>query len=75
MSGGKDGFIFFSMGSVVKSTDIPEDVRKMFINAFSRIKQRVLWKWDGEMDDLPSNVKLGKWLPQQDILGMCVEGM
>ena len=40
------------------------------IKVFGSLKQRVLWKWDQEsMPDLPSNVKLSKWLPQQDILG------
>ena len=30
----------------------------------------MLWKWETEqMDDLPPNVKLSKWLPQQDVLG------
>jgi len=37
---------------------------------FSRLKQRVIWKWETEvMDDLPSNVLLSKWLPQNDVLG------
>jgi hypothetical protein len=43
---------------------------KAFLEAFSKLKQRVLWKW--ENDSLPgqsSNLKLGKWLPQSDILG------
>ena len=59
------------MGSVVKSKDMPEDTRKAFVNVFSRLKQRVLWKWDADMHDLPPNVKIGKWLPQQDLLGEC----
>lgn len=40
------------------------------MQVFGSLKQRVLWKWDKDtMDDLPPNVRLGKWLPQQDILG------
>lgn len=66
---GKDGFIFFSMGSIVQTKDLPEEYRKMFLQAFSKLKQRVLWKWDSEMTDLPQNVRLGSWLPQQDVLG------
>ena len=53
------------------SFKMPEKYRKMFIGAFSRLQQKVLWKWETEhMEDLPENVKLFKWLPQQDILGM-----
>ena len=49
---------------------MPEKIRKTLVNAFSKLKQRVIWKWETEtMPDLPPNVKLGKWLPQQDILG------
>ena len=48
---------------------MPEESRKVFVNVFSRLKQRVLWKWPTEMPDLPSNVKLSKWIPQQDVLG------
>ncbi|XP_068218461.1 UDP-glycosyltransferase UGT5-like [Palaemon carinicauda] len=67
---GEDGFIFFSLGSVVKPSNMPENYRKILVEAFRSLKQRVLWKWDEDtMEDLPPNVRLGKWLPQQDILG------
>jgi len=67
---GKDGFIYFSMGSAIKGNQMPEERRKIFLNVFSKLKQQVLWKWETEtMPDLPKNVKLSKWLPQQDLLG------
>ncbi|XP_069955022.1 UDP-glucosyltransferase 2 [Cherax quadricarinatus] len=67
---GDDGFIFFSLGSAVTPSDMPEEYRTVLIQVFASLKQRVLWKWDKDtMDDLPPNVRLGKWLPQQDILG------
>jgi hypothetical protein len=65
-----DGVIFFSLGSHVQGYLMPESKRNAFLAAFSKLKQRVLWKW--ESDTLPgqaSNVKFGKWLPQSDILG------
>jgi hypothetical protein len=52
---------------------MPESNRNAFLGAFSKLKQRVLWKW--ESDTLPgqlSNVKFGKWLPQSHILGKCL---
>ncbi|CAL4062136.1 unnamed protein product, partial [Meganyctiphanes norvegica] len=66
---GQEGFIFFSLGSVVKPSDMPENTRLILVKVLGSLKQRVLWKWDKDnMEDLPSNVKISKWLPQQDIL-------
>lgn len=49
---------------------MPEEKRQMFLNVFAKLKQQVLWKWESEsMPGLPKNVKLSKWLPQQDVLG------
>lgn len=50
---------------------MPVYLRKMLMTVFRNLPQRVLWKYEDEDDmlDLPSNVMLGKWLPQQDILG------
>jgi hypothetical protein len=65
-----DGVIYFSMGSHVQGYLMSESKRNAFLGAFSKLKQRVLWKW--ESDTLPgqvSNVKFGKWLSQSDILG------
>ena len=51
---------------------MPESKRNAFLGAFSKLKQRVLWKWESDtLPGQPSNVKLGKWLPQSDILGEC----
>ncbi|XP_066970092.1 uncharacterized protein [Macrobrachium rosenbergii] len=67
---GEDGFIFFSLGTAIKSADLPESHRQMLIKTFGSLRQRVLWKWDDEsMPGMPPNVRVAKWLPQQDILG------
>jgi len=68
LDGAKDGFILFSLGSVVRPEDMPEETRKAFLRVFSKLKQRVIWKWPLEMSDAPPNVKLLKWVPQQDVL-------
>ncbi|KAG8228493.1 UDP-glycosyltransferase [Ladona fulva] len=67
---GKDGVIYFSLGSVLKSANLPTETRDEFIAAFSELKQRVLWKWEGEspLPGQPKNLRLEKWLPQQDLL-------
>jgi hypothetical protein len=49
---------------------MPESKRNAFLKVFSMLKQQVLWKWETDsLPGQPGNVKLGKWLPQSDILG------
>lgn len=41
----------------------------LVLDAFRNIKQRVLWKFEDEsLADVPPNVMIRKWLPQNDIL-------
>ncbi|CAH0556951.1 unnamed protein product [Brassicogethes aeneus] len=65
----KDGVIYFSMGSVLKGSNLPKEKINIIIGAFKQLKQKVLWKWeDDKLAGKPDNVKIEKWLPQQDIL-------
>uniref|UniRef100_A0A671T3Z5 glucuronosyltransferase n=1 Tax=Sinocyclocheilus anshuiensis TaxID=1608454 RepID=A0A671T3Z5_9TELE len=65
---GEHGIVVFSLGSLVSS--MPKEKAAIFFKAFSMIPQRVLWRYTGEIpDDVPENVKLMKWLPQNDLLG------
>ncbi|CAN9497912.1 unnamed protein product [Ophioblennius macclurei] len=64
---GDDGFIVFTLGSMV--SEMPEKKTKQFIDAFRQIPQRVVWRYTGTLpDDMPKNVKVLKWLPQNDLL-------
>lgn len=66
----KEGVIYFSMGSNLKSKDLPIEKRNAILKVFSQLKENVLWKWEDDvLPGQPANVKLGKWMPQQDILG------
>lgn len=70
MDEAEHGVVFFSLGSNLKSKDMPKAKIDMFLNVFSKLKQRVLWKWEDEnMPRKPTNVFTGPWLPQTDILG------
>lgn len=67
-----NGFIFVSMGSSVRATNMPEMLRQLFLRVFAQLPYQVLWKWEfgsESMPDLPPNVRLERWLPQQDLLG------
>lgn len=68
---GDFGFIYVSMGSSVKAANMPENLRLLLVNTFAKLPYRVLWKYESTMNqnDLPSNVKISRWLPQQDVLG------
>jgi glucuronosyltransferase len=49
---------------------MPAETKRVFTSVFSKLKQKVLWKWETEdMEGKPANVMLKKWLPQQDVLG------
>ena len=48
---------------------MPKEKINVFIETFIELKMSVIWKWDAEVPNLPKNVKISPWLPQQDILG------
>ncbi|XP_053685917.1 UDP-glucosyltransferase 2-like [Sabethes cyaneus] len=69
MDGAEHGVIFFSLGTNIKSSSLPQETLDAVLNTLKKLKQRVIWKWDShDMPNKPSNVLLRKWLPQDDIL-------
>lgn len=65
----KHGVIYFSMGSNLQSKDLPKEKREAFVNAFSKLKENVIWKFeDDSFENKPKNVLISDWLPQNDIL-------
>uniref|UniRef100_A0A182P3N9 Uncharacterized protein n=1 Tax=Anopheles epiroticus TaxID=199890 RepID=A0A182P3N9_9DIPT len=66
---GRDGAIFISFGSNLRSSNLRQDKLDAILAMIRGLKQRVIWKWDqDEMPNKPSNVFIGKWLPQDAIL-------
>jgi glucuronosyltransferase len=49
---------------------MPNEDKQKLIRVFSKLKERVLWKSDDTTLQVPSNVLLKKFFPQQDLLGM-----
>jgi len=47
---------------------LPEHIKNVFKEALAQVPQRILWKYEGEMKDMPKNVMTKKWFPQRDIL-------
>lgn len=66
---GPEGAIFISFGSNLRSSNMRQDKLDAILTMIRGLKQRVIWKWDqDEMPNRPSNVFIGKWLPQDAIL-------
>ncbi|XP_050298918.1 UDP-glycosyltransferase UGT5-like isoform X4 [Anthonomus grandis grandis] len=68
MDNAKDGVIYFSMGSNLKSKDLPEATKNGIIKVLGKLKQRVIWKFEEDLPNKPANVLIQKWCPQADIL-------
>lgn len=48
---------------------MPKEKLHAFIEVFRGLKQKVLWKYEDEsIPNLPANVMIRKWLPQNDVL-------
>lgn len=64
------GVILFSLGSVVSEASLGADKLNNILDAFSKLKQRVIMKFDVDKYkiQLPVNVKVVKWFPQRDLL-------
>ncbi|CAG7786585.1 unnamed protein product [Allacma fusca] len=68
-SSGEFGVVIFSMGASFDAAVAKNLVPKLF-DAFSRLQQNVLVKIGTQaFFNVPSNVKLVQWFPQQDVLG------
>ncbi|XP_055535827.1 UDP-glucosyltransferase 2-like [Wyeomyia smithii] len=67
---GKKGAVLFSLGSNIRSDQLGREQQSMFIEAMRRIPDyNFLWKFESDLIfDLPKNVIIRKWLPQNDIL-------
>lgn len=60
-----DGALFFSLGSMIKATTMPQKKLDAILKVLGSIPRKVIWKW--EIDELPhkmDNVITRKWLPQ-----------
>ena len=62
------GIVLFSFGSF--ADHLPAELNQKLVSAFGQVKETVILKFRGTVNfPVPSNVKLLKWIHQNDILG------
>ncbi|XP_077289977.1 UDP-glycosyltransferase UGT5-like [Arctopsyche grandis] len=64
----KDGVVYFSMGSNLKSSQMSPELKAIILKALGNLKQTVLWKYEEDLPGKPKNVVIRKWMPQTGIL-------
>ncbi|XP_058122285.1 UDP-glycosyltransferase UGT5-like [Anopheles ziemanni] len=64
------GVIYFSLGAYMQSSVMPVEKRDAILEVFGTLQQRVVWKFedDTKIGNVPPNVMIRKWAPQNDIL-------
>ncbi|EDV93638.1 UDP-glycosyltransferase UGT5 isoform X1 [Drosophila grimshawi] len=69
INGAQHGVIYFSLGSNLKSSALPLEMREALVETLRNLKQRVLWKFEEpNLPGKPDNVFISDWFPQDDIL-------
>ncbi|XP_071504891.1 UDP-glucuronosyltransferase 2B9-like [Diadema antillarum] len=70
-SSGRHGVVIFLLGTYfAEITTTHPEVVKMFVNAFSRIPQKVIMHLKKlPSEELPDNIKALPWLPLNDLMG------
>lgn len=47
---------------------MPESEKNAILEALAEIPYKVIWKYEGMLANVPENVRIYKWVPQQDVL-------
>lgn len=70
MDASKNGAIYFSLGTNILSSFLGPRVA-IFLEAIAALEEyNFVWKYEtDDLKDLPANLRISKWLPQNSILG------
>nr|XP_046229459.1 UDP-glucuronosyltransferase 2A2-like [Scatophagus argus]XP_046229542.1 UDP-glucuronosyltransferase 2A2-like [Scatophagus argus] len=67
-SSGEHGVIIMSLGTLIG--ELPHDLADEIAAAFSKLPQKVIWRYKGDRPaTLGNNTLLVDWMPQNDLLG------
>ncbi|XP_044731275.1 uncharacterized protein LOC123294226 [Chrysoperla carnea] len=65
----QNGFIYFSLGSNIKSSLLGEKTIATILKVFKWLPYRILWKYESEnLSNKPDNVFISQWVPQRAVL-------
>lgn len=65
----EEGVVYMSLGSNIESSSLQKEKLNVFKEVFSKLKMKVLWKYEKVLEGKPENVRIEKWLPQRAVLG------
>lgn len=68
-----NGFIYFSLGTNVQSHLLTDEKIRIILDTLKELPYKILWKYaSDDVPDIPENVKVMKWIPQQDVLSKSI---
>ncbi|XP_050311791.1 UDP-glucosyltransferase 2-like [Anthonomus grandis grandis] len=62
------GVIYFSLGTNIKDSQISPHLLNVTMEAFKELPYQFIWKLGHTIPNLPENVRIYSWLPQQELL-------
>ncbi|XP_061726212.1 UDP-glucosyltransferase 2-like [Cydia pomonella] len=68
MDNAKNGVIYFSMGSMIQSKRMSESLKQGLLAMLGSLRQTVIWKLEETPENVPKNVHIVSFAPQQSIL-------
>ncbi|XP_063536632.1 UDP-glycosyltransferase UGT5-like [Cydia strobilella] len=68
MDDAKNGVIYFSMGSILEAKRMPETLKQGLLAILGSLRQTVIWKLEETLENVPENVHIVNFAPQQSIL-------
>ena len=69
LTNSKKGVVYMSFGTVIKSSLMSDQTKEIFRKMFLKFSEYdFIWKLDKDVPNLPKNVLVSNWLPQQDVL-------
>ncbi|XP_035729103.1 UDP-glucuronosyltransferase 2B1-like [Vespa mandarinia] len=63
-----NGFIYVSFGTNVHPSMFSDKLKNIFFDTLSNLSVKVVWKFTEDFPEIPNNMHVAGWFPQQEIL-------